>query len=161
MELRKWVLCILTFLISSQVSSLAAAQTPNMPQEMVDHFGKAAHGLMYGAKLSDGKPIGKERADALEYPLIPYDDIKKAIIRGHVSGFAAHCKLDWGRRSYMPFMTYMRKEHQDWTDVQFAYLGTLHGVVMGDTERWAAANQKCSEKFIKGLERDMLPESKE
>jgi hypothetical protein len=145
----------LLILLVAGVLGPVKAYALDLPREQVEIIAKKAHELLPGAKISDDSIIGEERAKDLKYPLIPYDDIQRTVLRGYLSGFSAVCKLDWRERSFVPYMQSIRNAHKDWNDYQFAYVGTLHGLSMGNAEHSLSEDQ-CTNDFKANLEKSLL-----
>jgi len=111
---------------------------------------REAHNILANAKLSDGSLIGEERAKTLVYPLIPDELIDLVVKRGYLSGFAAGCGLDWEKGFFLPTMSFVHQKHKDYNDFQFAYVGMLHGLSMGEAEK-SLEKTPCDDALKKKL----------
>lgn len=146
-----WKIIFPVLLLSFSMPSLAA----EIPQEAVEKLSKAVHEGMADAKLPDGTLIGKEQAAKLKYPLIPFQDREGIIITGHFSGFAEKCGLDWKGNNFQPLMTALRYQHKDWSDIQFAYAGMLHGASMQSAVN-SKIGQTCPDEFRKKVSNNLI-----
>lgn len=140
----------LVLLIAPGVAFAQEGENFKLTHEQIDEIGKFVHGNLAGAKISNGELIGEERAKTLKYPLVPYDLMEFVILRGHIAGFAAHCKLDWQGKFYVPLMKGLRAKQKDYTDYQWAFVGMLHGASMKGAEE-SMKGEACEEKMKDNL----------
>lgn len=85
------------------------------------------------AHLEDGSNVPEETAEELKQPIISRALEIAIIRRGDLSAQMEHCGLDWQAESYMPMMKRLRAG--GWRGKKMAYVGRLHGMSQGLTER--------------------------
>lgn len=147
------LLFIALFFSAIIISAPAMAQDATLPREQVDAIARAAYDSMNEAHGKDGKNFTPEQIKALPFPPVPYDMIEFVIQRGHVAGFAAHCKLDWEKSFYYPLMAFLRDRNKNFSDIQWAYVGMLHGVSMGGAEQ-AVKDEVCTDEMKAQLSKE-------
>lgn len=134
---------VLAFLTMMCVAP-AWAQQDALPRDKVDIIARAAYDNLDKARGMNGQPFTAEQIKALPYPPVPYDMIEFVIHRGHVAGFAAHCKLDWQNKFYSPLMGFLRDRNKGFSEIQWAFVGMLHGTAMGGAEQ-AIKDEVCTD----------------
>lgn len=145
-------LCAAVILTGAVIAPVHAQETPpaqtqeEKVEQAIDTLARHAHDALANAKLSDGSLIGEEKAKTLVYPLVPRDIIKTVVARGHITGFAAHCNLDWEKEFFLPTMTQLRKAHPEYDDYQMAFIGVLHGISMSNAEQ-SQKDKPCTEEM--------------
>ena len=137
-------LLIVVFFTAMIFAVPAWAQQTQLPRDKVDIIARAAYDNLDKALGPDAKPFTAEQIKALPYPPVPYDMIEFVIIRGHIAGFAAHCKLDWQSKFYRPLMGFLRDRNKGFSDIQWAFVGMLHGTAMGGAEQ-AVKDEVCTD----------------
>jgi hypothetical protein len=150
---QRFHLLIATIFIATMIAVPAWAQQPPLPRDKVDIIARAAYDNLDKALGPDAKPFTQEQIKALPYPPVPYDMIEFVIHRGHIAGFAAHCKLDWQNKFYNPLMGFLRDRNKNFSDIQWAFVGMLHGTSMGGAEQ-AVKDEVCSEEMKAQLSKE-------
>jgi len=144
------IVCALLF-ITAQNVALAEQPAPiKLSKEQIDQLGKIAHEALPNADIGEGELIGEERAKTLVYPLVPYNLMEFVIVRGNISGIAAHCGINWQEKFFAPLMQTLRAKEKDFTNYQWAFVGILHGVSMASAER-NLKDKPCSERMKENL----------
>ena len=133
----------------------AGVMAQQLPKEGVEEFSRLVHDNMAGAMIGDGHLITEEEAQGLEYPLLPYELRQDIIIRGHLSGFAKICGLDWAGRSFEPFMDGLRAMTPKPDDYQMAFAGMLHGLSMENAVQ-SRKDKPCTDEEKARFETQML-----
>lgn len=131
------------------------ATAQQLPEEAVEQFSRLVHDNMAGAMVGNNHIITEAEAKALEYPLFPYEMREQIIIRGHLSGFAKACGLDWAKRSFEPFMMGLRSGDPKPTDYQMAFAGMLHGLSMENAIQ-SKKDSECTAEEKARLDAGML-----
>ncbi len=93
----KNVILFMAALIMMLPVSVMAQQ---LPKEAVEEFSRLVHNNMAGAMIGDNHIITAEEAEALEYPLFPYEMRQDIIVRGLYRALHRLATLN-GRRAIM------------------------------------------------------------
>lgn len=146
------------FCLGFLLNPAGAASKSQLPKEEIEQLSTVAHKLMSKAQLANGKELGKERADKLKYPLLPYKLREVIIIRGTLSGFAKWCDLDWEKTNFDPLINKIKEKNPKIAGVQLAYAGILHGVAMQlAIKNREKAGKACDAEFKNNLNKKLTP----
>lgn len=132
----------------------APSHALELKREEVDRIAKEAHDALAGAKLSDGSIISQSDVDALEYPLIPYENTEQSILRGFLSGLAQLCGMKWQEENFLPYMNTVTLNNPNWSEHQLVYVSLLHGLTMGYVEQ-SENKPVCSDEYKNDIKKMM------
>lgn len=108
--------------------------TASEADKMVTMVMKIARDNITNAVLLDGTNVPEETEEEKAQELVPYDEAAFIVMIGQQSGVAAWCSVEWEKRSYRALMKFERSKEK-WSDKQMAYIGLMHGISMGMSER--------------------------
>ena len=139
-------------LVSLFCGLLVAVANPAAAEDAVTlKIMKIARANITKAKTSGGGFVPAETAEELKTPIIPVSEAEAVIEIGHRSAIALWCKMDWEKLSYQPLML-AERANKSRTGKQIAYIGLLHGVSMGLTEKVLRKQGACSDTQRQNLQ---------
>ena len=154
---RIFLLVVACFFLFS-LPAAAQERAPDFIQgntQIVTQFSQQAKQALPDALMSDGDYVPEEIPLTFDgQELIPFDDAKRVVNRGLLSGMAEMCGLNWEENSYLPFMQIERATHL-WSDEQIAFIGVLHGVAQGHVDEIITETPACDAFSTENVE-DML-----
>ena len=123
---------------------------PRFDAKTVDAVAALARQHLPEAVLEDGSPVPPETPEELSRPLLPPQIVKQAMDLGVASSYGEYCKLDW--KSH--YLAYMKRERDELrrTSKQMAYLGLIHGIMMGVSQKMAPGKTTCSPAEVAAIE---------
>lgn len=128
MRMKRILPCFFIMVLLLTLSLNVMAQ--DIPDSSIERFSRLVHDHMAGLVIGDNHLITDAEAKALPYPLLPYELRKDIIVRGHISGFAKLCGLDWEGRNFEPYTDSLRTMKPPLNDYQMAFAIMLHGLSM-------------------------------
>ncbi len=139
--MKKFYVFILAVLFLASVP--ASAQQVKDKDEAVRDIMQLARDHITELKDSTGKNIPAETAEEKKTPIIPFEDGKRTVGVGSITGMAEWCGLDW-KKNYTSYMQYERAK-QKWSDKQLAYISAIHGISQQIViDGLKKGNQPCS-----------------
>lgn len=144
--MRKIILAGLAVFCLTNVSAQAQEQEQNQDQttEAIENLSLSVHQNLDKARLPDGTIIG-ERANDLEYPLLPYEVRELLITAGSVSGMGEACDMNWQTKNFEPLMISLR-DNNAYSDYEMAYAAMLHGAAMGGGVNVIEKQYECTDE---------------
>lgn len=110
--------------------------------ETVRAFMQVARDHLHKARLPDGSFVPQETEAEKAEPLIPEIDARRVMGVAQRSAIAAWCEVEWQQPFYLAFMAEEREQDR-WSQKQMAYIGLLHGTVMGVMEQELTQRGDC------------------
>jgi hypothetical protein len=147
-------LAIRTFLAAGLLATAPAfAQSREPTQRQIEDLIAFARAALPMARLEDGSNVPEETPEELKQAIIPRAVEVAVIRRGALSAQMEHCGLDWEHDSYLPMMQRLRAG--GWRGKKMAYVGLLHGVSQGTTERELGSDAvACDPAKVAALKRE-------
>ena len=134
-------------------AAAAWGQSPEPSADRVDSLTRLARASLPLARLEDGKPVPKETEEELAQPIISRALEVRIVRLGEVSAMMGQCGLDWRAESFLPVMDSLRAN--GWSGKKMAYVGILHGVSQGLTERgFETRRRTCKADEIVALRKE-------
>ncbi|MDA0782510.1 MAG: hypothetical protein O2970_10355 [Proteobacteria bacterium] len=113
--------------------------------KLISDLMQVAREQITSAKLLDGSFVPAETEEEKKTPIIKIEDARRIVGVGQQSAIAAWCNVEWYKSSFTNLMQHERSK-EIWSDKQLAYIGLLHGITMGMTEKSVKQRGECPSK---------------